>query len=144
MQHVSGTVIERLRSATNAHDLDGLVACFSEHYRNETPAHPERGFTGRAQVRANWEQIFSAVPDVTAEITASALDGESIWSEWEMRGRRRDGAPHLMRGVIIFGIADDTIASARFYLEPVDTSQENADGAVRRIVGSAATAGGGA
>src|SRR3954451_22293858 len=94
-------VIERLRSATNAHDLDALVECFSENYRNETPAHPARGFTGRAQVRANWQQIFAAVPDVTAEITATAVDGAEIWSEWSMHGRRRDGTPHLMRGVII-------------------------------------------
>jgi hypothetical protein len=41
-----------LQRATDARDLEALVACFAPDYRNETPAHPERGFTGREQVRA--------------------------------------------------------------------------------------------
>lgn len=40
-------------------------------------AHPERGFTGRDQVRRNWEQIFAAVPDVTAEVVRIAVDGDT-------------------------------------------------------------------
>src|SRR4051794_35515097 len=135
-------VIERLRVATNTHDLDALVDCFSEEYRNETPAHPARGFAGRSQVRANWSQIFAAVPDITAEITDSVIDGDVVWSEWEMRGNRRDGVVHAMRGVIIFRTADETITSARFYLEPVDSGTDdvdNADEAVRRIITSGAT-----
>lgn len=130
------TVVERLRAATNAHDLDAIADCFSETYRNETPAHPGRGFTGRAQVRSNWQQILAAVPDVTAEVLREAVDDDVIWSEWEMRGTRRDGHPHLMRGVIIFGIADNKATWARFYLEPVDAGDEGADAAVQRIVGS--------
>ena len=85
------TVVESLRAATNAHDLDAIVDCFSETYRNETPAHPGRGFTGRAQVRSNWQQILAAVPDVTAEVVRVATDDDVIWSEWEMSGTRRDG-----------------------------------------------------
>src|SRR3954469_8586481 len=127
-------VVERLRVATNAHDLDALVGCFSADYRNETPAHPGRSFEGRAQVRANWTQIFAGVPDITAEITASVVDRDVVWSEWGRKGTRRDGAPHAMRGVIVFGTADDAIPWARFYLEPVDSDAENADQAVRRLV----------
>ena len=37
---------------------------FAPDYRNETPAHPERGFTGVEQVRKNWQQIFAMIPDV--------------------------------------------------------------------------------
>ena len=59
-------MVERLVAATNAHDLDALVACFDEDYENETPVHPGRGFRGRDQVRTNWEQIFAFVPDVRA------------------------------------------------------------------------------
>ncbi|MEO8264160.1 MAG: nuclear transport factor 2 family protein [Ilumatobacteraceae bacterium] len=129
------TVVDRLRAATNAHDLDAIVGCFSETYRNETPIHPGRGFTGRSQVRANWQHILKAVPDVIAEVTREVVAGAVIWSEWEMRGTRPDGQPHLMRGVIIFGIANDVIDWARFYLEPVDDGHEGAEMAVQRIVG---------
>jgi ketosteroid isomerase-like protein len=129
-------MVERLRAATNAHDLDAIVDCFAETYRNETPVHPGRGFTGREQVRANWQQILGAVPDVTADVLRQTVDGDVIWSEWEMRGTRRDGVAHMMRGVILFGVADDKATWARFYLEPVDAGQEDANAGVQRIVGA--------
>ena len=126
--------IDRLMGATNRHDLDALVACFAEDYVNETPAHPARGFRGRAQVRRNWEQIFAFVPDIEAQVIRSSVDGEVVWSEWEMHGTRRDGTAHRMAGVIVFGVIDYLIYWARFYLEPVDTSEATVDDAVRERV----------
>jgi ketosteroid isomerase-like protein len=135
-----GAMVERLSRAVNEHDLDALASCFAVDYRNETPAHPSRGFEGRSQARRNWEQIFAAVPDITATVRWIA-DQETVWSEWEMRGTRRDGSPHLMRGVVIFGVVGDEATWARFYLEPVQDSGENADEAVRRAVTAASNAG---
>jgi ketosteroid isomerase-like protein len=126
--------VERLLRATNDHDLDALVACFASDYRNETPAHPERGFTGREQVRKNWTQIFAAIPDVTTEVLRCVVDGDTVWSEWEHRGTRRDGTPHLMRGVVVFGVAEGLAAWARFYLEPVQEAAGPIDQAVQRQV----------
>jgi len=123
--------IDRLVRATNEHDLEAMAACFSEDYLNETPAHPARGFRGRAQVRRNWEQIFAFVPDIHAEVVRSAATADTIWTEWEMRGTRRDGRSHWMRGVIVFGVNDEAIRWARFYLEPVDESDATVDDAVR-------------
>jgi ketosteroid isomerase-like protein len=114
-------LLARLRQATNDHDLEGIVACFTDDYRNETPIHPERGFTGRDQVRQNWTMILSMVPDVTTEVLQWSLDGDTLWSEWDHRGTRPDGSPHHMVGVVIFGLRDGLAASARFYLEPVQT-----------------------
>jgi ketosteroid isomerase-like protein len=127
-------MVERLRRATNDHDLDALVACFAPDYRNETPSHPERGFIGREQVRKNWTQIFAAIPDVTAEIVRCAVDGDTVWTEWEHRGTRPDGSAHVMRGVVIFGVVDGVAAWARFYLEPVQEAAGTVDDAVRRQV----------
>ena len=120
-------VLDRLCRSTNARDLDALVACFAPRYRNETPAHPERGFTGREQVLKNWAQIFAAIPDVTTEVLRCVVDGDTVWSEWEHRGTRLDGSQHLMRGVIIFGVDHDVIAWARFYLEPVREGSGDVD-----------------
>ncbi len=127
-------VVRRLERATNEHDLEALVACFASDYRNETPAHPERGFTGRDQVRANWSQIFAAIPDLTCQVLGCTVEGAAVWSEWEHRGTRADGTPHLMRGVIIFGVADGVVAWARFYLEPVQAAAGTVDQAVRQQV----------
>jgi ketosteroid isomerase-like protein len=129
-------VLARLERATNAHDVDAVVACFAPDYRNDTPAHPERSFTGRDQVRRNWEQIFTAVPDLTATVLRSAVNGGEVWSEWEHRGTRRDGSGHVMRGVVIFGLASGLLVWARFYLEPVQEGGGNVDTAVRRQVAS--------
>jgi ketosteroid isomerase-like protein len=131
-------VLTRLERATNAHDVDALVACFAQDYRNDTPAHPERSFTGREQVRRNWEQIFAFVPDVTAKVVRYAVNGDQVWSEWEHRGTRRDGSAHVMRGVVIFGVGNGLLIWARFYLEPVHEGGENVDAAVRRQVAGAA------
>ena len=127
-------VVGRLKEATDAHDLEAITACFTTDYRNETPAHPSRGFTGRDQVRRNWTAILGAVPDLVTEITTTCVDepGQRVWSEWEHRGTRRDGAPHLLRGVIVFGIRDDLISSARFYLEPVVDDGVGVDEVVTR------------
>ena len=128
-------LVDRLVEATNRQDLDGLVACFAEDYRNETPVHPARGFRGRGQVRRNWEQIFSLFPDIHTQVVRSTVDGSTVWTEWEMRGTRLDGSPHHMRGVIVFGISEGLARWARFYLEPVDSSGAGINEAVRAHVG---------
>lgn len=134
-----GGVVERLCQAVNAHDLEELENCFALDYVNETPAHPTRGFRGRAQVRKNWEQIFGGVPDLSAEVRWIA-DEDTAWSEWNMRGTRRDGSPHHMCGVVVFGVADGLVTRARFYLEPVEEGGGGVDDAVRRAVGRTAGA----
>jgi ketosteroid isomerase-like protein len=128
-------LVGRLREAVNRHDLESLAGCFAQDFLNETPIHPARSFQGREQVRKNWAQIFAGVPDIEADILRSSVDGASAWTEWEMRGTRRDGARHLMRGVSIFGIGGDQFTSVRFYLEPVEDGGAAVDAAVRKAVG---------
>jgi ketosteroid isomerase-like protein len=128
-------VSERLRSAMNAHDIDTFVACFASDYQSEQPAHPDRAFGGREQVRANWSAIFADVPDVRGDlIRTSTAEGEE-WGEWRIFGTRRDGSAMDMRGVIINGIRDDHIAWARLYLELVEESGAGIEAAVERITG---------
>lgn len=127
-------LLERLRRAVDAHDIDAVVACFAPDYRNETPAHPRRGFQGHEQVRTNWTRIFAGVPDITATVLRTAVDGDVIWSEWELSGQRPDGVRQVLRGVIIFGATATGFAWARFYLETVDAGEGSVDTAVGRIV----------
>ena len=127
-------VLSRLIQATNAHDVDAIVACFASDYQNETPVHPTRSFIGRDQVRRNWEQILGFVPDIHAKVLRSSVDDGVVWSEWEQHGTRRDGTPHVMRGVIIFGVESDAIVWARFYLEPVQNEGGDVNNAVRAQV----------
>lgn len=128
-------VVERVVGAVNHHDLDALVGCFHEDYVNETPAHPGRGFQGNAQVRRNWTQILASVPDLQAGVLRRTVDGDDVWTEWQMAGTRRDGEAFLMRGVVIFAVRRGRVASARFYLEPVEEYTGDVDAAVRRLTG---------
>jgi hypothetical protein len=116
----------------NERDLDRLGSCFAEDYRNETPAHPLRGFTGRQQVLTNWGAMFAGIADLSAELVDAARHGEDVWAELLMTGRRPDGSPHELAGVCIFRIWHGEIASARFYLEPVERASGDVDDAVRR------------
>jgi ketosteroid isomerase-like protein len=112
-------VARRLQAATNAHDLDALVACFTEDYVSEIPVHPSRTFRGADQVRRNWAQILTGVPDLHSTLLRHAVAGSDVWAEWEWSGTRRDGAAHLMRGTTILGVEEGRIAWSRFYMEQV-------------------------
>jgi ketosteroid isomerase-like protein len=133
----------RLVTATNAHDLEGLVACFADDYRLEMPNHPTRNFTGPGQVRRNWEQFFTVIPDISATITGVTPEPpDRWWTEWEMRGTRLDGAAHLMRGVMILTVGPgegDLVRANRFYVEPTD-ADESAPG-IDAAVGDLVTGG---
>src|SRR6476646_4853951 len=128
-------VAERLRAAVNLHDLDALAGCFDVDFVNEPPAHPARSYRGRDQGRRNWAHIFAAVPNLEAELIDSASTGDTVWTEWEMRGTRRDGAPHLMRGVSVFKVDDAEFTSVRFYLEPVEQGGVGIELAVQSALG---------
>ncbi|HYT76087.1 MAG TPA: nuclear transport factor 2 family protein [Vicinamibacterales bacterium] len=124
-------VLKRLLEATNAHDLEALTECFAVDYSNETPAHPDRNFMGREQVRRNWARIFAGVPDLHAELVRWIAGGDTFWAEWQHRGTSVDGRPHEMAGVTVIGVRDDNIRWARFYLEPVLRDGIDVEAAIR-------------
>jgi len=127
-------VSERLQAAMNAHDIDAFVDCFADDYRSEQPAHPDRAFGGRGQVRANWSEIFAEVPTSKENSFAwrsrrgkSGASGESL--------ERPNGSKMEMRGVIINGIRESRIVWARLYLEMVEGGGAGIAAAVHRITG---------
>jgi SnoaL-like domain len=132
-------VVRRLQSAMNEHDPASVAACFAEEYRNETPVHPARGFTGRQQVHRNWTQILGAVPDLTAVLVRWATAPDTVWAEWDWSGNRASGGDLRMRGITVLGLdADrDVVQWARFYMEPVDDDPADVAATVRDTVGSA-------
>jgi limonene-1,2-epoxide hydrolase len=128
-------VIDRLVVAMNAHDLDTAAGFFREDYRSEQPTHPGRAFTGRAQMRANWEAMFAGVPDFRAEICRSVQDGETTWTEWRWSGTRSDGQAFEMRGVTLFEITDDQIVAGWLYLDEVERDVVGIEQAVEGLSG---------
>jgi ketosteroid isomerase-like protein len=124
-------IIIGLRDAMNAHDIEAFVRTFAADYDSVQPAHPDRAFRGREQVRANWAAVFAAVPDFCAELVRLDAVGQTIWSEWRWTGTQTDGGLLDMAGVIVFGVRDDVVAWARLYVEPVEQAGAGIDAAVR-------------
>lgn len=130
------SVLERLLEALNAHDLEAMVACFADDYRSEQPAHPARAFVGIEQVRKNWGALLEHVPDIRAELIASAADGDTAWAEMRWTGTKADGSPLDERGVTILGIRDGRIAWGRLYMEEVESGGADIDETVDQMTGT--------
>ncbi len=113
-------LLEQMRAALDAHDLDAFVEFFRDDYVGERPRHPGAKISTRDDVRTNWAEVISDVPDLRVEVPAAVQDGDRIWSEWRAYGTARSGATLELRGVIIFGIQDGLVAWSRMYLEPVE------------------------
>jgi ketosteroid isomerase-like protein len=123
-------VIDRLVVAMNNHDLDSAAGLIHEDYRSEQPLHPDRAFSGRAQMRANWEAMFAGIPDFHAELRRSVQDGDTCWSEWHWTGNPTNGQPLEVRGVTLFQIRDGMIVAGRLYMEDVHHEGAGIDAAV--------------
>ena len=125
--------VERLHSAMNQHAVEAFLACVDPDYRSEQPAHPVRGFGGREQVEKNWSALFEAVPDFHAQLLATAMGGDMVWSEWHWTGTRANGVPLDMRGVTLFEVKKGLIVSGRLYMEEVEEAGADIDETVRRL-----------
>jgi ketosteroid isomerase-like protein len=133
----AGTVAiaARLAEALAGRDADRLAELFTDDYDSRQPAHPDRAFVGRDQVRANWTAIFAGVPDFTPELLGASRDGDTVWSEWAWHGTRGSGEPMEMAGVMVLGLRDDLISWARLYVEDVDAGA-GIEAVVRHIAGT--------
>jgi ketosteroid isomerase-like protein len=117
---VAPLLVEQMRAALEAHDLDRFIEFFHEDYVGERPRHPDAPLSNREEARSNWAEVIHDVPDLRIEIPAAIQDGDTIWSEWRAYGTSLSGAMLELRGVIIFGLRDGRVAWSRMYLEPVE------------------------
>jgi ketosteroid isomerase-like protein len=128
-------VVRGLHAAMNAHDIDAFVDCFAEDYDSRQPAHPDRAFRGREQVRENWSSIFAGVPDFHADLVRLDVVGDVAWSEWRWHGNQTTGGTLEIAGVIVLGIPAGRVAWARLYVEPVEQGA-GIEAVVRDIAGA--------
>jgi ketosteroid isomerase-like protein len=111
--------VKRWIQAINEHDIEGIVTCFAEDYEDEAPARPGEVVRGRDQVRANFERLMAAMPDIRAELRGSVAQGDTVWMEWAMRGSRADGTRMEFVGVNVFEVRDGRLQRGRIYTELV-------------------------
>ncbi|MGH2922204.1 MAG: nuclear transport factor 2 family protein [Gaiellaceae bacterium] len=129
------TVAKRLIDATNAHDLEAMLACFQPDYRSEQPAHPARTFEGIDQVRKNWSTLMEAVPDIRWEVLRSAETADEAWLEARLTGTQEDGTTLDEIGVVILGVEQDKIAWGRLYVKEIEADGGDIDATVSEMAG---------
>lgn len=133
MKTSQSIVIEQLKQAQNAHDLEALLACFVPDFQSNHPLHPDRAFQGIEHVRKNWSIIFQDIPDFHSELLRSAVVGDTAWTEWHYFGTRRNGMQLDLRGVVILGIEADRFKWGCLYMEPVQADGGGMDTAVKSL-----------
>jgi ketosteroid isomerase-like protein len=68
-------IVEAMRAALDAHDVDAYVDFFREDFVGERPRHPGVEVRGRDEVRESWSEIVEDVPDMRVEVPAAVQDG---------------------------------------------------------------------
>jgi len=127
------SILERLTDAQNRHDAELMASFVADDYASSQPVHPDRAFSGRAQVLANWTEVFAGIQDFRARMVGFCRAGDVEWGELDWAGHHTDGSVFAMRGVIIATIRDDLITSARLYMEPVDFGGEGIETAFEQL-----------
>ena len=128
------SLLLQLKEAFNRHDVELLTACFHIDYISEQPIHPNRFFKGRDTVEKNWASNFNEMPDFSVRLLNFITDEKNIWAEWEWHGTRKDASVLEMRGITIFELVNETIHSARLYMEPVEKNSTGIETAVKQVM----------
>lgn len=105
-------VLAKMVNAFNAHDLDAIIALFTEDCVFDSPRGPDpwgRRFDGKAAVRAGLGARFTTIPDVHYGDGAHFVAGDRGVSEWTLTGTTVDGVRLDVRGCDIWTFRGDEI-----------------------------------
>lgn len=111
-------LLEELFDAFNRHDVDGVMAFFSDGCVFDAVAGPQvhgTRFEGRDAVGAAFAEVWATFPDARWADTRHAVLGELGVSEWTFVGTRADGARVEAEGCDLFTFADGKIARKRAF-----------------------------
>lgn len=99
--------------AWNSHDLDRLMALFSDDCVFEASGGPEacgRRFSGRAEVRRAFAAVLDSMPDATwGEGRHHVLTDDGGVSEWRLTATLRDGSRLDVLGCDFLTVRDGRI-----------------------------------
>jgi steroid delta-isomerase-like uncharacterized protein len=98
---VTVETLQQILEAFNRHDLDAIMAYFSDDCSFDFPRGPEpfgQRFTGKSQVREALAGRFKGVPDVHYGDDRHWVAGEMGVSEWTLTGTTTSGVSLKVRG----------------------------------------------
>jgi len=105
-------LLERMTDGFNAHDLDAIMALFTDDCVFLAPRGPApwgRRYDGRADVREGLGARFTTIPDVHYGDGSHFVAGDRGVSEWTLSGTTTDGARLEVRGCDLWTFRDDKV-----------------------------------
>lgn len=115
--------LEALHAAFNAHDLDAVMAFFTDDCVFDAPRGPGPGgrrFVGKAQVREGFQARLDGIPDVVWADDRHFSSGTRGASEWTIRGTQANGEPIEVRGCDLFEFSDGKVRRKDSYWKIVE------------------------
>jgi ketosteroid isomerase-like protein len=110
--HAREATLAGFVDAWNAHDLDGVMACFTEDcvFWSSAGPHPEGGvFDGREAIAAASGKIFETFRDAAWTDSRTTLFGDRALWEWTFVGTAEDGTTTRVLGVDVLEFSGDRI-----------------------------------
>ncbi len=117
------SVLHAFLDAFNRHDVDAIMACFTDDCVLDMPRGPGPGgrrLVGTEQVRAGIQSRFDGIPDVHYGDDRHWCCGDRGVSEWTLRGTQRSGEQIEVRGCDLFEFAGGKISRKDSYWKIVD------------------------
>ena len=105
-------MLQEITAAFDRHDLDGILAHFTDDAVFEGPRGPDRWgtrFEGKEAIRDAFAARFSGIPDVRYRDEGTFVDGERGASEWTLSGTTAAGEPIEVRGCDLWTFRDGKI-----------------------------------
>ena len=117
-QAVTVATMEEVLDAFNRHDLDAIMAFFTEDAVLEMPRGPEpwgSRSVGKAAVREGLAMRFAGIPDVHYSEDRHFVCGDRGVSEWLLTGTTTTGEHIAVRGCDLWEFRDGLIARKDSY-----------------------------
>lgn len=115
---VAEAFLQSFADAFNAHDLDEIMSHMTDDCVFEASAGPDLNgekFTGQAQVRKAFEDVFTMYPDARWNNPKHFISDDRGFSEWTFTGTRKDGTKVEVTGCDLFTFDDGKIAVKNSY-----------------------------
>ncbi len=115
--------LDSLLDAFNAHDVDAILAFFTEDCVLDMPRGPAPGglrLVGKEQVRKGFQARFDGIPDIHYGDERHFACGDRGVSEWTIRGTQATGESIEVRGCDLFEFADGKISRKDSFWKIVD------------------------
>jgi ketosteroid isomerase-like protein len=111
-------MIKSITASFDAHDLDGILAHFSDDAVFEGPRGPDRWgqrFVGKQEVRDAFAARFAGIPDIRYQDDEHFVDGDRGASEWTLSGTSTNGQHIEVRGCDLWTFRDGQVVKKDSY-----------------------------